>query len=434
MKNFYLLLSAMVLSPILVWAQPSFTERFEYTASTTDALEVQSSGTWVGSGSGLFVTTGSLSYPGLSNSGNKISFQGSADGAYTAFDAAVEPYPGNVYYSFLFRVTAVPSATTGDYFIRLNNGTASNIIAPVYIRASSTDNTKFNIGYGKRGFNLWLEQDLELNTTYCLVVSYSTSDLDGTSHSVKLWLNPPLSASEPTYTLRTSGAASGNVTNISAIKRVVIGHGATNNADMQIDIDEIRVGTTWSAVAVLPVSFDKFSAEAQTNRIKLAWSTFSEQANRHFEVERSSDGVNFELLTTVPGKGNKSEPSFYTAFDNNPQSGVNYYRLSQTDINGKKTVLSVVPVSFKLDDALTVNVYPNPVSSEINLSLTNYQGSFKTVLSTIDGRVIHQEEIEAKAGQSIYLLSLASKPAAGTYILQVTGNGGLAKSVKIFVQ
>lgn len=439
MKKFYLLLSAIILLPIIVCAQPSFTERFGYAPSSTNPLEVQSSNTWVGASSGIFVTSGSLAYTGLSNSGNKISFQGNADGVYADFAPAVVPYPGNVYYSFLFRVTAVPTSTStdGDYFIRLNNGTTTNIIAPIYIRASSTDNTKFNIGYGKRAFNLWLGEDLNPNTTYCVVVCYSTSDLDVTSHSVKLWLNPPVSSfsgnTEPAYTLRTSGAASGNVTNIAAIKRIVIGHGNTNNADMQIDIDEIRIGTTWSEVAVLPVSFNKFLAEVQTNRTRLTWSTFSEQRNSHFEIERSLDGVNFELLTTVLGKGTTSESSLYTIFDNNPSSGTNYYRLSQIDLDGKKTILGTAYASFKIDDVLSFSVYPNPVSSKINMLLKNYQGNFTAALSTLDGRMVYQQQMEATATKPIYLLSLPSKPASGTYVLQVRGSG-LSKSVKIFVE
>ncbi|TZF85504.1 T9SS type A sorting domain-containing protein (plasmid) [Pedobacter sp. BS3] len=264
-KNNLLYVMLLFLLPMIGSAQ-TFQDHFDYTPSETSGLEIQSSGKWVGTNSGIFVTEGSLPYSGLTGPGNKITLMGSADGAYSAFDPATTPYPDNVYYSFVFRVLTVPGSTEGDYFIRLNNGaSATNIIVPIYIRASPTDNTKFNIGYGKRGLNQWLSYDLNPNTTYHVVVSYSTSDTDpntadpsSPSHSVKLWLNPPLASFysnyEPPYTLRTSGAATGNVTNTGAIKRVIIGHGNTNNQNMKLEIDEMRVGTTWSGMASLSLT------------------------------------------------------------------------------------------------------------------------------------------------------------------------------------
>lgn len=260
---FTFLLSIGWLIPIVGWAQPSIIESFSYTADATQSLEVQSAGVWTGSNSGVFVTEESLPYLGLTGTGNKISFQGNADGLAIAFDPTTgPPYAENIYYAFLFQVKSVPSSTSGDYFIRLNNGNAPNSIVPVYLRASENNPAKFNLGYGKRGLNTWLTDDLDANTTYYIVLSYSTSDTDPDplkpNDAVKLWLNPPLSSFfsniEPPYTSRVTGAASGNVTNTTAIKRVVIGHGDANKADMQIDIDEIRVGTTWSEMALLPVN------------------------------------------------------------------------------------------------------------------------------------------------------------------------------------
>src|SRR5690606_32129291 len=111
----------------------SLIEHFNYTANSTNPLEIQSAGIWSGTNSGVYVTEGSLSYVGLTGSGNKVSFQGNADGVFAAFDASTTPYAQNVYYSFLFQVKNVPTSTStdGDYFIRFNNGSASNSIVPI---------------------------------------------------------------------------------------------------------------------------------------------------------------------------------------------------------------------------------------------------------------------------------------------------------------
>jgi len=104
----------------------------------------------------------------------------------------------------------------------------------------------------------------------------------------------------------------------------------------------------------LPVELLKFAASPQNNTVKLDWTTASEINNDYFSIERSKNAVDFEQIQTIQGAGNSRILLEYSAFDFHPLSGKSYYRLRQTDFDGKSTVSKMVSVDFSLENN-TVN-------------------------------------------------------------------------------
>ncbi len=186
----------------------------------------------------------------------------------------------------------------------------------------------------------------------------------------------------------------------------------------------------------LPVTLTNFTATKDANRAKIAWSTASEQNNASFKIERSVNGEDFSELAGVAamGDGNSTVTRQYAVYDQHPANGTTYYRLLQFDKNGDRTDYGVKALSFTLAETVAVNVYPNPVSTEINLSVENYAGkNIEAVLSDMNGHIIHQENITVNPGtsQNTYKLNLV-KPAAGKYIMHVTGES-LQTSFKLVI-
>ena len=68
----------------------------------------------------------------------------------------------------------------------------------------------------------------------------------------------------------------------------------------------------------------------------LTWQTASELNNAGFEVERSADAKQWEVLGFVNGHGTTMEANDYKYLDAQPMRGMNYYRLSQTDFDGNE--------------------------------------------------------------------------------------------------
>jgi hypothetical protein len=112
----------------------------------------------------------------------------------------------------------------------------------------------------------------------------------------------------------------------------------------------------------LPIELLNFTATNVINNfVKLDWKTSMEENNDHFEVERSTDAAHYESILKMKAVGNSSTPQSYSARDNSPVKGINYYRLKQVDSDGRISYSSVQKVKFGTDVAPLI--YPNPVNT-----------------------------------------------------------------------
>lgn len=118
---------------------------------------------------------------------------------------------------------------------------------------------------------------------------------------------------------------------------------------------------------ILPVELLQFDAIYQSNEVLLNWATASEINNDYFTVERSTDGVAWEELSTIDGAGNSSSYLSYTTCDKFPHTGVSYYRLSHTDLEGRIEFSEVRSVEVNRWEKQAVTIYPNPATGEINI-------------------------------------------------------------------
>lgn len=118
---------------------------------------------------------------------------------------------------------------------------------------------------------------------------------------------------------------------------------------------------------VLPVELISFTGTAEGKRVRLSWSTASERDNDHFSVHRSSDMSSFQHLFDVAGSGSSQVATDYQAYDEAPTLGINYYRLSQYDLDGTIGYQRVIAVEFVGDEEFNVTVFPNPVVDELTV-------------------------------------------------------------------
>lgn len=96
------------------------------------------------------------------------------------------------------------------------------------------------------------------------------------------------------------------------------------------------------AAGTLPVSLLSFDAMLTAeNKVNLKWSTSAESNNRLFTIERSQNGRDFTVISTVNAAGNSTTRRDYLFTDEFPLTGTSYYRLSQTDIDNRKEYLGI---------------------------------------------------------------------------------------------
>lgn len=226
-------------------------QTFNYT--TGQPLQTQSGFVALNTGDDLNVTTNSLSYTGLPTStGNKASFAGA--GIDTYFDFSVQN-SNTVYYSFLLNITDFTgiTSTTGTYFAGLIGGNGTTTFGGnVYVKS---DGTGYQIGINPRttaaNTVFTTGTPMTLNTTYMVVGSYTINTTTTNDDVVKLWVNPTLGAmTEPTPLLQATQSISAG--DLETIARFLIRQDA-NTSTPALDIDELRIGTSWTDVTPMMV-------------------------------------------------------------------------------------------------------------------------------------------------------------------------------------
>ncbi|OFX52636.1 MAG: hypothetical protein A2046_02080 [Bacteroidetes bacterium GWA2_30_7] len=244
-SNTFLKLSLIVLLALVVgkgWGQVALPhlDALNYTVGQDLALP-QSGWTSLNSGDALLITTGNLSYTGLvASSGAKVTFD------YAGIDAAksfTQQTSGTVYYSFLLNVSAIGTLnTTGGYFTGFTEGAAATFGSTVWTRS---DGAGYDIGINPRttaANTVWSSGTTAINTTLFIVISYQIV-ASTTNDIVKLWINPTPGGAEPAATL----SATNGLTDLANVNRIFIRQDGTS-ATPFIEMDELRVGTTWADV------------------------------------------------------------------------------------------------------------------------------------------------------------------------------------------
>ena len=119
-----------------------------------------------------------------------------------------------------------------------------------------------------------------------------------------------------------------------------------------------------AACLLLPVELTFFEGVRKNDGILLVWKTASERDNAYFEVEyRVPDGLQFQTIGKVAGKGASSAENTYEYFHAKPKKGYNYYRLRQVDTDGTVTYSDLTGVVF--GDSQDVEVFPNPTTGPL---------------------------------------------------------------------
>lgn len=126
--------------------------------------------------------------------------------------------------------------------------------------------------------------------------------------------------------------------------------------------------------SVLPVTMDKLNGRIRAdNHVELTWGTYSEKNNKGFEMQRSIDGKTFEAIGFVKSQGvngNSDEKKEYNFVDATKLTGMAYYRLLQTDIDGKITTSNTLSLTGKPEASPRLVASPNPVKNKLTLSVT----------------------------------------------------------------
>ena len=200
-------------------------------------------------------------------------------------------------------------------------------------------------------FNGTFSLDIELNT-----LPLTSSDLRILVDDDGNFTNATLHS--PTITV------SGSIVTISGISTTEI----PSNTTRYLTIVSLNSTTP------LPIELMHFSAfPLNRTSVKCKWQTASETNNDYFTIERSNNGFDWEKVSRIDGAGNSSILLNYSIIDNKPYNSVSYYRLKQTDFNGKFEYSNIISVTINSLGHSHIEIYPNPTENQITITGDNFE-------------------------------------------------------------
>jgi hypothetical protein len=189
---------------------------------------------------------------------------------------------------------------------------------------------------------------------------------------------------------------------------------------------------TVNNLGYLPIELTEFKAKGENNMVQLFWQTSSEHLNNYFTVERSSDGINFKPIGTVKSYGESNTQLSYNFYDAEPLNNVlSYYRLKQTDFDGKEKHSGIIYYLFNKIKNSEINLFPNPTNDKLSiccLSILEKETPIKITNSL--GQSFEIESILKKDSSGTITFDVSLLPA-GFYYISVIGENTVTKSFVI---
>ncbi|MDB5256780.1 MAG: large protein [Chitinophagaceae bacterium] len=188
---------------------------------------------------------------------------------------------------------------------------------------------------------------------------------------------------------------------------------ASINSDSDGYFDDLVLTHT----STLPVSLLSFTSTVIGPVIEVKWQTASEESNAFFTVEKSEDGTNWKVIDVQQGSLSAKQLTNYQLIDDEPVHGVQYYKLTQTDVDGKTKTFPIIVQAYDAAGADEVFVFPNPTEGVVTVKVLSVGQKNLRVLSTTGQVLISGISFNTPE----YFLELSDLPI-GYYVIEVFTN------------
>ncbi|MEJ7625869.1 MAG: M1 family aminopeptidase [Ferruginibacter sp.] len=188
------------------------------------------------------------------------------------------------------------------------------------------------------------------------------------------------------------------------------------------------VGTiTYGGVIIpLPPSQVSLSAIADAScTAQLNWITTIEHNISKYEVEYSTDNINFLKVGEVAGTNTNTDQQHNFSYRPAGQDSTHYFRLKIIDTLGNSRFSNKVTLVFNcnLIYNYSIKAGPNPTTGKVFIYVSSPKmEKIKIVLINILGEVLYSTEESIKIGNNTIQLDMMERVPAGTYILKIISN------------
>jgi hypothetical protein len=168
----------------------------------------------------------------------------------------------------------------------------------------------------------------------------------------------------------------------------------------------------------LPVTLTKFDGiRVSKLDVQLSWQTQIESKNKGFGIERRLDiDTSFTTAGFIDSKGvdgNSAISLNYVYTDSNSYSGVTYYRLKQTNLDGSGYYSLIKAVNGFNGSSVSVMMWPNPTKGQFAVRIDGNTGNKEIIITDMQGKTIRRMNVNGNEQADIFGL------AAGAYVVTI---------------
>jgi len=192
-----------------------------------------------------------------------------------------------------------------------------------------------------------------------------------------------------------------------------------NNLGHRLLFQRVQAKNIFSVVsgAPLPLTLKNWQARLENNSVKINWSTAYEESNTFFEIQRSSNGRDFQTLYQKTAAGQGSD---YSWTDASPLNGKNFYRLKINEAFNT-SYSRVIPIINDKTKLIT-SFYTDASQIHLQLNSTSNQSAILTITG-FSGATIKKQNLNL-TGSNTSITVPISELASGEYFVRVTTSDG----------
>ncbi|MGB3007182.1 MAG: T9SS type A sorting domain-containing protein [Chitinophagaceae bacterium] len=183
----------------------------------------------------------------------------------------------------------------------------------------------------------------------------------------------------------------------------------------------------------LPVNLGIFNVTKQGSNAVLDWKTLTEINSDHFEIERSYDGINFQVIGTRQAAGSSIDSKTYQFIDPiTINTGIIYYRLKTLDIDSRTSISKIVALRISGGPVKEFSVYPNPFINDLKVQISSEKDNYASIrISNASGQLVISKKIMLQKGENVVVLSSElTNLKPGMHLMEIiTENGKMTQKI-----
>jgi hypothetical protein len=188
-----------------------------------------------------------------------------------------------------------------------------------------------------------------------------------------------------------------------------------------VNVYEWMLQFTSAATGPLPVALESYAVRFSNGKVYVRWTTSQEENSHHFTIERAGENQQFSAIGTVPAAGNSGTQKVYEWVDEHPLSNINYYRLTQTDLDGQQQIFATKKILNRSRWDRFVVASPNPFTEQLSVYINvDKMQRVNFTLTDMSGRIVKAINGTYNEGTTEVTFD-GTKLPRGIYTLKVEG-------------